>query len=332
MAVALEVPTALVVTKAEAVGDQQLQGVLGQLHQLMQPVLCHQDQQERQQHGCVVHPAQLQPQQKREELGGVSSSSSSRGADEGYSEHSQHAPAVAGVVVAAGGGASSSTVSSSSWNGVPVVQSEAQAVTLAARLSELHSCTAGPCAPSFQQAVFPVFVVSCVTGAGVPLLHAFLSNLKQQQHNTQQQSGGGVSGGGAPLPAAAAAGILPSQQQQQQQPCAVSTAGGSSTTTRDCSSQLWGVLPQKPHPNKEAAQHSGEGMHTDTPTAAAATTTQDQPAAQQQPQQEQQEDEACDDVDDDDSVVGPPGHFQVVHTYDVEGVGWVVSGIAVTGG
>lgn len=26
-----------------------------------------------------------------------------------------------------------------------------------------------------------------------------------------------------------------------------------------------------------------------------------------------------------------PGHFQVVHTYDVEGVGWVVSGIAVTG-
>jgi hypothetical protein len=25
------------------------------------------------------------------------------------------------------------------------------------------------------------------------------------------------------------------------------------------------------------------------------------------------------------------GHFQVVHTYDVEGVGWVVSGIAVSG-
>jgi hypothetical protein len=222
---------------------------------------------------------------------------------------------------------------------VPLVESEAQAVALAAGLSELHSCTAAPAAPSFQQAVFPVFVVSCVSGAGVPLLHAFLAHLKPLQEHKQagsSSSRGSSShaagtnravqpdqvpvGSAADRSAEAAARPAPNQQQQQQQVA----AGG-----KPSSSQLWVVSPKKHPPGSTPVSPV-------LPTAAAAAAPLPGLSPAPAAPEAQQAAAAADGVPGlgagDDESSGRPGHFQVVHTYDVEGVGWVVSGIAVTGG
>lgn len=314
VAVALEVPTALVVTKADAVDDQQLQHVLEQLHQLMAPVLHNFGQPE---------PAHQQPWQQQE--GGSSSSSNATGrAGSG----------------ASGGGSSS---------GVPLVESEAQAVALAAGLSELHSCTAAPAAPSFQQAVFPVFVVSCVSGAGVPLLHAFLANLKPLQEHKQTSSSKSSSGSdavaaatngavqagqvaaGSAVDRSAEAATRPALSQQQQQEQHQVAAG-----VKPSSSQLWVVSPKK-HP--PAAPTPMSPVHPSAAPAAVAAAAAVAPVPAgllPSAPQAQQAAAAAEGVPGpgagEDESSGRRGHFQVVHTYDVEGVGWVVSGIAVTGG
>lgn len=276
VAVALEVPTALVVTKSDAVDEQQLQQVLDQLHQLMQPVL----------HNCI--PEALQQGLRSSAPGGESSLSG---------------------LCATGPGVGSSS------SGVPLVQCEQQAIALAAGLTELHSCTAGPAAPSFQQAVFPVFVVSGVTGAGIHLLHAFLSHLKplQEQHK-QPSSSSGCTSVASVSSVKAAGGVVAAALSAQQQP---QVSAGLKAAS---SSQLWGVSPKKQPPLLQLAPPA----HAATPAATTSAGT-----GAQEPTSVVQEAAAVEVAEDGDEC--RPGHFQVVHTYDVEGVGWVVSGIAVTG-
>jgi hypothetical protein len=264
VAVALEVPTALVVTKADAVRPEQLQQLLGQLRQLMQPVLQCCGDRAGGQHGGEHTAAAM--------LGASSSSSSSEGLAQ---------------------------------CGVPVVQREEQAAQLAASLSQLHSATAEPTGCSFQQALFPVFVVSCVTGAGVPLLHAFLSHLQPlspSKHSgvaaaaSSSSSSGGMLQQALNLPAAAAAAPPP-------------PAAAAAAPRVKGSSQLWGVAPEAPH-SKPSSSSSSSAAAPALQAAAAATAA---PGLGQR-------------------VGGEAaGHFQVVHTYEVEGVGAVVSGIAVSG-
>jgi hypothetical protein len=255
------------------VDEQQLQQVLDQLQQLMQPVLPNcTSAAEEPQHGVCSGPRS----QSRGERGTALACSSS----------------------------------SSSSSGVPLVQTEQQAIALAAGLSELHSCTAGPAAPSFQQAVFPVFVVSGVTGAGIHLLHAFLSHLKplQDQHKQPSSSTDVASTGSLEATGDAAPAKTNAQQQPQVSACLKASS----------SSQLWGVSPKKP-----PLSQLGAPAHPAMPATGAGAGLQQPPSAAQQAA-------GVDVAEDGDEC--RPGHFQVVHTYDVEGVGWVVSGIAVTGG
>lgn len=372
VAVALEVPTAIVVTKADAVDDQQLQQVLQQLTALMQPVLSNCLPQQQPRH------IQAQEQQQQVEAPQL----------QGGKEDSRHTTT---TVTAAATSSTSSTSSSAvhtaepdapgpacrmAWatpSGVPVVQSEQQAIGLAASLSELHSCTAAPAAPSFQQAVFPVFVVSCVSGAGIHLLHAFLSRLRslqvhkqeqrrgceqehqqeqvdmQEQQQDQQQEGQQERQQEGQRELEQASGVLSvssaSTAQQQGHAAAKAAAEASSaraapasggsparqqqpavqqmTPSKDGSSQLWGVSPHK-HKAVPGASAATTAAAAGTAAAAATAGSLGQGSA------------LCAE----DAAVGVsgerdegcrPGHFQVVHTYDVEGVGWVVSGIAVTG-
>lgn len=292
VAVALEVPTALLVTKADAVDELQLQQVLEQLHQLMMPVL----------HSCS-QTTQQQHELQGKQPGCAAPSSSSNGcATIGCSDD-----------VTGGGGGDGARAEA--WHcGVPVVQTEQQAVALATSLSELHSCTAAPAAPSFQQVVFPVFVTSCVTGAGIPLLHAFLSHLKPLQQ--EEEEGGSTSSGsssaeqrGRGADAASESHVKLEQQQQQQQPQRQQRLL-SPCPKPASSSQLWGVASSPP------------GQQPEIATAAAATAAEGDQGADTGPVQAAAQDADC----------CMSGHFQVVHTYDVEGVGWVVSGITVTGG
>lgn len=305
VAVALEVPTALVVTKADAVDEQQLQQVLDQLHQLMQPVLHNYCRPEQPQ---IL--AQQQPQAQRE----VSTSS----ACQASSSSSEAGVAGPNRCARDSGGGSS---------GVPVVTSEQQAIALAAGLSELHSCTAAPAAPSFQQAVFPVFVVSCVTGAGIPLLHAFLSHLRPlQEHKQGSNSSSGAPGIAAAVQAGRTAagsttwarkGAAAASSQQRQGPAGLQLSS---------SSQLWGVSPKKHRPSSTPTSPTHPAAAC---IAAPAVTAGMQVEVQQSAGAPVQEAAVSAQAEDDECR---PGHFQVVHTYDVEGVGWVVSGIAVTGG
>lgn len=273
VAVALEVPTALVVTKADAVDSKQLQAVLQQLQQLMEPVL--------------------------------SSGSSHGGVSNGNSP------------VKAAGSPNVADGDSTGYTGVPAVTSEAQAAHVAAMLSDLHSCTAAGTAASFQQVIFPVFTVSCVTGSGLSLLHAFLSKLRpvstlRRKDVLHERDGGDAANSSADLAGLQQQGLeepaAAYQQQVRQQAAAEYAEDGSEQQQQaqlvnmEGSSQLW--LP--PASAGEVSSIGAAGGKTGTPAAAAGVGVGGVAA-------------------------GPAGHFQVVHTYDVEGVGWVVSGIAVAG-
>eukprot|EP00879_Flechtneria_rotunda_P009954 GHRR01010410.1.p1 GENE.GHRR01010410.1~~GHRR01010410.1.p1 ORF type:complete len:1136 (+),score=513.58 GHRR01010410.1:867-4274(+) len=278
VAVALEVPTVAIITKTDAVTAPQTQQVLQQLQQLLAPVLtaaaqrslasaqkpCGQDLSSR----IQVQATQLQ--------------------------------AVPSANVQAEGTAASGSGSLPAHKGMPVITSDAQAVQVAVTLSELHSCTAE--AASFQQTTYPVFMVSCMTGAGLSALHAFLSKLQPvSAHRSHRQSAGGWTAAEGALEAMSAAdaqhqGGQPADANHQQKCC-----------HQQQQQMLWSVAAPQQLGHMEGAsklwvpeQHSGA-------SATAAVGTADGHSSQ------------------------PAGHFQVVHTYDVEGVGWVVSGIAVTG-
>eukprot|EP00878_Enallax_costatus_P010114 GHUV01010558.1.p1 GENE.GHUV01010558.1~~GHUV01010558.1.p1 ORF type:complete len:668 (+),score=214.96 GHUV01010558.1:192-2195(+) len=282
VAVALEVPTALVVTKADAVDSKQLQAVLLQLHELMAPVLNSSSD------SCCSN-------------GGIGS------------------PADASIAGAGEVGPLGSTTADAT--GTPIVATEAQAAKLAAILSDLHSCTAAGTAASFQQATFPVFTVSCVTGVGLPLLHAFLSKLRPVC--TFERSRGMPS---ERLNNSAAAGkpvvVDPGQHQQTAatatEDVQLQAANGQVTAQKqqrlamEGSCQLW--LPTG------TCLHTTVGSNGNDSGADAAASSE-APAPGVGPG-------AADAA----AVCRQAGHFQVVHTYDVQGVGWVVSGIAVAGG
>ncbi|KAF6256999.1 P-loop containing nucleoside triphosphate hydrolase protein [Scenedesmus sp. NREL 46B-D3] len=160
VAVALEVPTALVITKADAVDARQLQSLLQQLRQLMAPLLGNPRQQ---QHALPTGQASLP--------GGGGT-----------------LPPEAAAAGLAGTGAPGPAAADGP-DGVPLILTEPHAVRLADGLSELHSCTAAGAA-SFRQVTFPVFTVSCVTGAGLSLLHAFLSRLQPVSTNRSSRQCG----------------------------------------------------------------------------------------------------------------------------------------------
>lgn len=322
VAVALEVPTALVITKADAADSRQLQTVLQQLQQLMAPVLSAQRSCRTQ---CVQHR-----QQGPEE--------------EGHGEQEQQVFSdAAGAAKAAAGDAAAGQACVGPASGVPVVLTECQASSLAAALSELHSCTAA--AASFQQVTYPVFTVSCVTGAGLSLLHAFLSRLKPvsaDRSNRQCGTGsttlgvvpdGGSNSSSSSQGLAAEALLLPGhqpqdsgewqrQQPQQQQP-------HQQLLGMDGSSSLW--VPEVPVGDAAAAAASAAGVDpsaTDEPHAASAAARGSAAAGGRSGGSCFSKPAAAAAAG---SASQPAGHFQVVHTYDVEGVGWVVSGIAVSG-
>jgi hypothetical protein len=201
--------------------------------------------------------------------------------------------------------------------GLPVVRSTQQAAELASKLTQLHRCTAAAAA-SFQQVTYPVFLVSCVNGQGLSRLHDFLSRLKPATSSCSPCQGGeplgGPLGGGSSSAghAGAACGHASEVALQQLQasdqpehlqwapgapvlaPGSGVAAGSSALLAVDSSSQLWVT---KEHCATCASSSTVTNRKVpDVPAGAAAA-----------------------------------GHFQVVHTFDVEGVGWVVSGIAVSG-
>lgn len=310
VAVALEVPTALVVTKADAVDARQLQLLLQQLRQLLAPLL-----------GSPQQQQQLSTRQSAEAM-------------------TETAAATAAEPAGAGDSAGCP-------DGVPVVLTEPQAARLADTLSELHSCTAAALDASFRQVTFPVFTVSCVSGAGLSLLHAFLSRLQPvSTSRSSRQCGaaaapvGSHSSGVQPSCAAGSAAAVEPQMQQQQPAssssrpwqeaaaaggvCAATVAGDVGDVQRqrlemEGSSSLWVTQQLAATAAAAAALDAGssrvaaaagasDGAGFDADTAAAAAVS-----------------------DADAAAAVAAGHFQVVHTYDVEGVGWVVSGIAVSG-
>jgi hypothetical protein len=333
VAVALEVPTALVITKADAADARQLQSLLQQLRQLMAPLLGSQQQQQLQ----AVQAAPL----KKSKLAA---------AEQDGAEAAAAAAGVLGFEPAdPAADPEADAAASQCCDGVPVVATEPLAVQLADALSELHSCTAGAAA-SFRQVTFPVFTVSCVTGAGLSLLHAFLSRLQPVSTNRSSRQCGaaaaaaspacssssvGIRAGAADADVAAAAGLPYSQQRasasssrSNKQPWMDShatAAGGAAADVQqqlldlEGSSSLW-VTRQL------AAEAAASGSHTGTAAGGGVDVGTAVNAAASVPVLAEAEDAGAAAA-----AVDAAGHFQVVHTYDVEGVGWVVSGIAVSG-
>lgn len=282
VAVALEIPTALVITKTDAVSTKQLQLVLQQLQEVLAPVLATSSSNEL--------SAALQPLDKAaaEPSAAAAASDSSTGA---------------------------------AYLGLPVVDSETQAAHLAGTLSDLHSCTAAGTAASFQQATYPVFLVSCVTGSGLSLLHSFLSRLQpistlrrdavgRPGHCGYDNHAGHGSDG---------SGVTPQQARQvarDRSPALHQHWQQVSKGPRSC--QLW--VPDVPAFSSysgSGSSGSGEVSRTAVSLSSESSFTGMQNARLA--------------VTDAGMNCYPAGHFQVVHTYDVQGVGWVVSGIAVAG-
>jgi hypothetical protein len=327
VAVALEVPTALVITKADAADARQLQSLLQQLRQLMAPLLGKQQQQEVQ----VLLDRQAVPLHE---------------VTPAVAAEDECQTGAAGLA----GSTAADTAAPECCDGVPVVVTEQQAVRLADALSELHSCTAGAAA-SFRQVTFPVFTVSCVTGAGLSLLHAFLSRLQPVSTNRSSRQCGTAAAAAASSDGvvtharardAGMAAAVELQETQQQKSlasssssskpwigsyvAAASDSGGVATAAADAegvqrqlldmegSSSLW-VAKQLTGAAEAATSCSGS-------SAAAAGAAAGAGAAAEAPAEAEDAGAAAADA---------AGHFQVVHTYDVEGVGWVVSGIAVSG-
>lgn len=234
-AVALDVPTALVITKKDTVQQQQLAATLAQLRSLLAPAV---------QAGSDTTAA----------AAAVAQCSSNVGSSTTSASHPRDNTLDATATTPLGSNEDYAT---------PLVSSEDDAVVLAARLS-MTACTTAQAvqcndgtgsssstSTSNAPALFPLFVVSCVTGEGLNLLHAFLRRL--QPSSLARNSAAGTTD------------TTQQQQQQQRQPQQQTLAAAAA-----------------------AAAAGGSGS-------------------------------------------GSSSHFQVLQSYDVAGVGWVVSGVAVSG-
>jgi hypothetical protein len=241
---------------------------------------------------------------------------------------------------------------------VPVVVTEPQAVKLADALSELHSCTAGAAA-SFRQVTFPVFTVSCVTGAGLSLLHAFLSRLQPvSTHRSSRQCGTATTAAAASSDGvgtqvcASEAGIaaavelresqqgpLPSSSSSSSNKPWISSYAAAASDSRGvaaAAADAGGVQRQLLDLEGSSSlwvtkQLAAEAAAACAGTSAAAATGTGAGAAAEASASALAEAEDAGAAAAAAAAADAAGHFQVVHTYDVEGVGWVVSGIAVSG-
>eukprot|EP00775_Hariotina_reticulata_P008727 gene8727-8908_t len=295
VAVALEVPTALIITKTDAVDVQQLQGVLRELQLLMAPVL-HSNQQRQQ----LLCPAPCLLHEQQEVL---------------HAECRATSEDVAvAAAVALGADDKQGVAHEALGTGLPVVKSTQQAAAMASKLTQLHRCTAAAAA-SFQQVTYPVFMVSCVTGQGLSLLHDFLSLLKPATSACSPHQGadplGALGGRCAAGPAAA--------------------AGGSAL---ECvGQQLQASKPPEHFQWVAGGLVSGAGRAVDpaSPARLGAESSSQLWVAEEQAACASNSMVSTRGVRDAAAGAATPGHFQVVHTFDVEGVGWVVSGIAVSG-
>lgn len=182
------------------------------------------------------------------------------------------------------------------------VGSEAAAAAAAQELSELRAAAPGAHAHAPAQRRFPVFRVSSVTGTGLDSLHAFLSRLRPAARGGE---GEGAGDGGAGEEAAGGGGLREGRLLLMEGAGAAGGSAASSGTPRGCGSSS-GLSSS----TSSDAGGEGEGEARRRGAAAAAPPLAGGAAAR---------------------GAGAGRHFQVFHTFDVEGVA-VACGICVEGG
>ena len=232
-----------------------------------------------------------------------------------------------------------------SVGGASIITCEASAKTAAQQLSRLHAMTGSRAGGSFLQVTFPVFLVSSVTGAGLPLVHAFLSGLEPASSLWEGQGvEGGVLGGVGSI--GSSSGVIAVAP-----PAAAATAGGGGgsvdangeevgAVAASRSSELWGFEPSGVC---EVMDGAGVAAAAARPPLVAVDAA---PGAETPPAAAGDGGLAAAGGGDGSLPVAAAaaagggggggssngrGHFQVVHTFDVDGVGPVVSGITVSG-
>jgi hypothetical protein len=330
VAVALEIPVAVAVTKCEAVEPEALRQVQQQVQALLDIAApgpssrgdCNTDRTD----GDTNSTLRPSPAAQLEQAAAAVASAAGAGADKSAgpvqcTTKDEMYTTAAGTAEAVAAG-DPVTVSTHQHFGATIITDEAEATRAAVVLSDLRAVTGTARGASFLQASFPVFWVSSVTGQGLQLLHCFLSRL---QPATVSSGSAGLTPAG---PGGSAAGVAVAQASSMK----VATTGqlldvGSAEALQVGSSQSQAGASNGNSSNGGMAV-AGDTLEPDTRTApilaaagAAATTGAAGPLADAAP------------------AVLPTavltkadeGHFQVAHTFDVEGVGPVVSGIAVAG-
>ncbi|GFR43379.1 hypothetical protein Agub_g4451 [Astrephomene gubernaculifera] len=302
VAVALEVPVAVVVTKVELVCAERLAAVVGEVRQLVALTLRHES------------AAAAEQQQG-----------------------------------AAGAGAGAASSEQRVEDASPLVTSEAEALCSARVLCELHADSlASPTARGALRVHMPIFPVSAVTGAGLPVLHAFLNALQPGTAPLKGAGSGPLSAAATSAGAAADGGCCCGRSSSGGG--AAGSAGGSSPRGVDRSSftsassfcmkapEAAAVLAAAaeeeelpnppgwsaaPHPQQQQQLLYGPAVVA----VAASATTADAPTTASRATIAAATAIAAVEVPAEAQAV----HFQVDGTFEVEGVGSVVSGTLVSG-
>ncbi|GLI70309.1 hypothetical protein VaNZ11_015260 [Volvox africanus] len=262
VAVALEVPVAIIITKVELVNAERFAAVLAEVRQLVALTMCHES-------------------------------------SPGTAQH-QHQPRTV---------LESATDERRVEDASPLVTTEAEALASARVLCQLHADTlASPTARGAVGVHMPVFAVSAVTGAGLPALHAFLNALQspallKAACHTPLATAGSSNGLQSSVATGASVSLGADSSCDGASSCDGTSAGGS-------------PLP---------AGGSVEFDSLDTPSVASAAAAA---AAAAGPQQQLLYAPAAAAVA---TAEAQAVHFQVDGTFEVEGVGSVVSGTLVSG-
>ncbi|GIL59837.1 hypothetical protein Vafri_14551 [Volvox africanus] len=264
VAVALEVPVAIIITKVELVNAERFAAVLAEVRQLVALTMRHES-------------------------------------SPGTAQHQHHQRTVL----------ESATDERRVEDASPLVTTEAEALASARVLCQLHADTlASPTARGAVGVHMPVFAVSAVTGAGLPVLHAFLNALQSA----------------APLKAACHTPLATAASSNGLQSSVATGASVSVGADSSCDgASSYDGTSAGGSPLLHPAGASVEFDNLDAPAVAAAAAAV---AAAAGPQQQLLYAPAAAAVA---TVEAQAVHFQVDGTFEVEGVGSVVSGTLVSG-
>ncbi|GLC40915.1 hypothetical protein PLESTF_001055800 [Pleodorina starrii] len=288
VAVALEVPVAVIITKVEMVTPERFAAVLAEVRQLVALTMRHES-------GPGAAAVAQQQQQQQQHAGAIDPTAEERRVEDAS----------------------------------PLINTEAEARASASVLCQLHADSlATSTARGALRVHMPIFAVSAVTGTGLPVLHAFLNALQPAAPVKGACSGsllptaGSGNGAGlssaasAPASASASAGADSSCDGADSSCCGASAGGSPRAAVTDGGTAFDSLdVPAMAAAAAAAAAVAGPQQQLLYAPAAAApavavTTTAAAAAAPAEAQ---------------------AVHFQVDGTFEVEGVGSVVSGTLVSG-